>query len=249
MSHPHQTEAPVVRTALVVDDSAAARHRAATLLRLGGWEVVEAVGTDAALRMAEIVDFDLVVTEMAMRNGHGATLMRKLRESGSRARFLVTASRRTHQVRALASSAGAVACLPKPVDPRVFVDVMHGLAAVVGTPVETVVAPSTAAADLRERAAEMFLSGLPHRLASMAAGAREGDAVTVAHLADQLATDSARMDLTEVARAAHAVAEDARRGVVARSRLMELVAVCARLEAGRRALAGQAMHPVQATSR
>ena len=42
--------APAVRTALVVDDSAAARHRAATLLRLGGWHVVEAVGTDAALQ-------------------------------------------------------------------------------------------------------------------------------------------------------------------------------------------------------
>ncbi|WP_324276473.1 response regulator [Blastococcus brunescens] len=152
MSQPDPTDAPVVRTALVVDDSAAARHRAATLLRLGGWQVVEAVGTDAALRMAAIVEFDLVVTEMAMRNGHGATLMRKLRENGTRARLLVTATRRTHQVRSMAASAGAVACLAKPVDPRLFVDVLRGLAPVVRRPAEAP-APS------------------PHRRA----GARRGD--------------------------------------------------------------------------
>ena len=53
-----------IRTALVVDDSASARHRAATLLRLGGWHVVEAVGMDAALQLASIVEFDLVVPDM-----------------------------------------------------------------------------------------------------------------------------------------------------------------------------------------
>jgi len=119
--------APAVLTALVVDDSPAARHRISTLLTLGGWVVHEAAGTDEALRIAATVDLDLVVTDMVMRNGHGATLMRRLRETGSRARFVVTAARRTQQVRTLAASAGAVACLAKPVDPRLFVDVMKGL--------------------------------------------------------------------------------------------------------------------------
>ncbi|SFF79225.1 response regulator [Blastococcus tunisiensis] len=245
MSQPHPNESPVVRTALVVDDSAAARQRASTLLRLGGWEVVEAVGTDAALRMAAIVDFDLVVTEMAMRNGHGATLMRKLRESGSRARFLVTTTRRTHQVRALAASAGAVACLAKPVDPRLFVDVMHGLAPVIGRPVATVAAVREPAAGVRERAEEMYASALPHRLTAIAAAAREGDAATVAHLAGLLAVASDRMGCTEVAVAARAVADDARRGVVPQSRLMELVGACARVEGTRWGPAAtlQATHP------
>ena len=239
MSLPHETESSSVRTALVVDDSAAARHRAATLLRLGGWQVVEAVGTDAALRMAAIVDFDLVVTEMAMRQGHGATLMRRLRESGSRARFLVTASRRTQQVRSLAASSGAVACLAKPVDPRLFVDVMRGLAPAVHEPVVTAAAPEPAT-DAQERAEEMYASALPHRLAAIAAGAREGDAVTVAYLADLLAVASDRMGCTEVALVAHALAGDARRGVVPQARLMELVKVCSRVEDGRRKLAAQA---------
>jgi CheY-like chemotaxis protein len=242
MSRPHETESSSVRTALVVDDSAAARHRVATLLRLGGWQVVEAVGTDTALRLAAIVDFDLVVTEMAMRQGHGATLMRRLRESGSRARFLVTASRRTQQVRSLAASSGAVACLAKPVDPRLFVDVMRGLAPVVHPLVATAAAPEPAT-DAHERAEEMYASALPHRLASIASSAREGEAGAVAYLADLLAAASDRMGYSEVASVAHAVAEDARRGVVPQSRLMELVGVCSRVEGTRWAAVGQ---PAQA---
>src|SRR5215213_8618154 len=119
---------PSVPTALVVDDSFGARARVTMLLQLGGWRVHQAVGTEEALRVAALIRPDLVVTDMVMRNGHGATLMRRLREQGCTARFLVMAARRTHQTRALASAAGALACLAKPVDPRLFVDVMRGLA-------------------------------------------------------------------------------------------------------------------------
>ena len=77
----HQHEAlPSVPTALVVDDSFAARARVTTLLHLGGWRVHHAVGTEDALRLADLIDPDLLVTEMVIRNGHGATLMRRLRE-------------------------------------------------------------------------------------------------------------------------------------------------------------------------
>lgn len=69
----------------------------------------------------------------------------------------------------------------------------------------------------------MYASALPHRLAAIASGARKGDAVSVAYLADLLAVASDRMGYTEVAQVAHAVADDARRGIVAQSRLMELV--------------------------
>ena len=98
--------APSVPTALVVDDSFAARARITTLLHLGGWPVHQAVGTEDALRLAALTEPDLVVTDMVMRNGHGATLMRSLREQGSAARFLVVASRRTHQTRTLAGTSG-----------------------------------------------------------------------------------------------------------------------------------------------
>jgi CheY-like chemotaxis protein len=218
------------RTALVVDDSGAARHRIATLLKLGGWRVHQAVGTDFALRQAALLVPDLVVTDMVMRNGHGATLMRRLREEGSTAHFLVVTRRRTSQVRALASYAGALACLAKPVDPRLFLDVMRGLSPVAIPPNP---ASNGEPALLEEvpdgREAEMYLSALPHRLASIAASARRGDAVAVSVAADVLATASSRLGHAEVAFLAHAVAEDARRGIVAHSRLMTLVELCARM--------------------
>ena len=230
MSHPQHTGAPAVLTALVVDDSAAARHRISTLLILGGWRVHEAAGMDAALRLAAAVDPDLVVTDMVMRNGHGATLMRRLREHGSRARFVVTAARRTQQVRALAASAGAVACLAKPVDPRLFVDVLKGLTPVVTT--ELRAAPAVEP-ETMQRAEEMYASALPHRLAAIVAAARAGDAAGVAGAAELLAAGSAQLGHVDVASVSTALGRDARRGAVPQGRLMELVRVCSRAE-GRR---------------
>ncbi|WP_324276472.1 hypothetical protein [Blastococcus brunescens] len=90
----------------------------------------------------------------------------------------------------------------------------------------------------------MYASALPHRLAAIASGAREGDAVTVAYLADLLAVASDRMGYTEVAVVAHAVADDARRGVVPQLRLMELVRACSRVERTRWQPAGRATLPV-----
>ena len=192
---------PSVPTALVVDDSFGARARVTMLLRLGGWRVHQAVGTEDALRLAALIEPDLVVTDMVMRQGHGATLMRRLREEGSSARFLVMAARRTHQTRALAAAAGALACLAKPVDPRLFVDVLRGLA------------PDGAMAPARDDAApppprkigphavEMFAGALPHRLSAIAISAQAGDAAAVA------------------------VAADARRGVMAHARVVELQAL------------------------
>lgn len=117
------------RTALVVDDSAGARRRIGTLLRLGGWRVHEAVGMAAALREAAALDLDLVVTDMTMRHGNGPALLRALRSIGCAARFLAVSSEITPDVRARAAAADAAACLAKPVDPRLLVDVLAGLAA------------------------------------------------------------------------------------------------------------------------
>jgi CheY-like chemotaxis protein len=234
MNQPDQHGATAhARIALVVDDSAAARHRIATLLKLGGWRVHQAVGTDFALRQAALLVPDLVVTDMGMRNGHGATLMRRLREEGSSAHFLVVTRRRTSQVRALASHAGALACLAKPVDPRLFLDVMRGLSPVATAPNRTPAPePALLEDDAHGRDAEMYVSALPHRLASIATSARQGDAAAVSVAADVLATASSRLGHAEIAFLAHAVAEDARRGIVAHSRLMALVELCARMSSG-----------------
>jgi CheY-like chemotaxis protein len=239
MQHsPHDglhTGAPSVPTALVVDDSFAGRARIITLLHLGGWRVHQAVGTEDALRLAALVEPDLVVTEMAMRQGHGATLMRRLREQGSTARFLVVAARRTQQCRALASAAGALACLAKPVDPRLFVDVMRGLSPA-GVPAsvrvgavreESVAGPAPASGP---HAAEMFLSALPQRLSTIAISAQAGDAPGVAETAAALAVAGDRLGHAEIAFLSNSIARDARRGTVSHRRLVALVELCARLD-------------------
>jgi CheY-like chemotaxis protein len=224
------TGAPSVPTALVVDDSFASRARIITLLHLGGWRVHQAVGTEDALRLAALIEPDLVVTEMAMRQGHGATLMRRLREQGSSARFLVVAARRTQQCRALASAAGALACLAKPVDPRLFVDVMRGLTPTVAAPRtsdEPVAGPTI---ESGPHAAEMFLSALPHRLSTIAVSAQAGDATGVARAAEILALASERLGHAEVAFLCTSIARDARRGTVSHGRLVALVELCTRLD-------------------
>jgi DNA-binding NarL/FixJ family response regulator len=209
------------------------------LLQLGGWRVHQAVGTEDALRLAALIEPDLVVTDMVMRQGHGATLMRRLREEGSSARFLVMAARRTHQTRALAAAAGALACLAKPVDPRLFVDVLRGLA------------PDGAMAPARDDAApppprkigphavEMFAGALPHRLSAIAISAQAGDAAAVAVAADALAEAGHRLGYEEVAFVSSAIARDARRGLVTHGRLVALMDLCARLDT-RGALVAQA---------
>jgi CheY-like chemotaxis protein len=242
MSQSDSTPHPDVPTALVVDDSAGARRRITTLLQLGGWRVHQAVGTEDALRLAALIQPDLVVTDMVMRNGHGATLMRRLREQGSSARFVVTAYRRTHQTRALAASAGALACLAKPVDPRLFVDVMSGLT------------PTAVLRPRRDHAAPPsvdetgphpadFLSALPDRISAITTAAQAGDAAAVALAAESLATASDRLGHAEVSFMSSAIARDARRGTVTHARLATLMELCARLDGVGRALAGQATPP------
>jgi CheY-like chemotaxis protein len=236
---------PPVLTALVVDDSFAARARITMLLELGGWRVHQAVGTEDALRVAALIEPDLVVTDMVMRQGHGATLMRRLRDQGCPARFLVVAARRTHQTLALASGAGALACLAKPVDPRLFVDVMRGLAPVVAA-APTATSPRGAAApapveETGARAAEMYLSALPHRLSAIALSAQEGDASGVAVVAEALAAASDRLGHAEVGFLSSAIARDARRGMVSHGRLVKLVDLCAQIDRQGRALVHQAV--------
>jgi CheY-like chemotaxis protein len=212
----------------VVDDSFAARARVTTLLHLGGWRVHQATGTEDALRLAALIEPDLVVTEMVMRNGHGATLMRRLREQGSSARLVVVAARRTQQCRALASSAGALACLAKPVDPRLFVDVLRGLSPAAAAPSARNEPP--AAVESGPHAGEMFLSALPHRLSSIAISAQAGDAAAVAEAAEVLAVAGDRLGHAEVAFLSNSIARDARRGSVSQSRLVALIELCARLD-------------------
>jgi CheY-like chemotaxis protein len=223
-----------VLTALVVDADGDARRRVAGLLELSGWDVHQAAGTTEALRAADALDLDLVVTDAELPGGSGPALLRRLRATGSRARFLVVTTDPTDAVRAESAAAGALACVVKPVDAGLFLNFLRsratGLTAQETTPVlrDNVVLElddlhdADADAELMARLHDMYATALPGRLSAIAAGARSGDAPSVASAAYTLAGTSGQLGHPEVAAVCQAIAHDARRGVLAHARLVQL---------------------------
>ena len=220
-------------TALVVDPSRDARRRVGALLRLGGWQVVEATTAQQALHVAASRELDLVVTELVLPGQTGLALLSTLRSNGSRARFLVVTRNPGDRIRAAAASVGALGCLAKPLDPRSLIDFLRNRAA----------APKTARprhlrvvrdgedpqaevdAGTMARLDEMYLSALPHRFALIADSARAGDAMAVAAAAQTLGGASGQLGHPQIAMVCHEIAAEARRGVVSTTRLMELQAL------------------------
>jgi CheY-like chemotaxis protein len=217
-----------VLTALVVDDEADARRRVAGLLRLGGWQVSEAADALEALRLDATADFDLVVTDVSMPGENGPAMLRRMRRNGSRARFLVVTSDPTDDVRAESLTSGAMACLAKPVEARILLDFLRsrttGLAAQGTLPLESFdeLDADDLDADLMDRLQEMYVSALPDRLRAIASGTRSGDAPAVVSAAHTLAGTSGQLGHPEVASICRAIAADARRGVMAHARVVQL---------------------------
>ena len=216
-------------TALVVDDEAAARRRVAGLLRLGGWQVHEAADADAAHRISATADIDLVVTDVSVPGGTGPAMLRRMRHDGSRARFLVVTTDPTDEVRADAVTAGAMACLAKPVEARILLDFLRsrttGPAAqdqLTGPGDRADLHDDDVDAELMGRLHEMYLDALPARLRAIASGTRSGNAPAVVSAAHTLAGTSGQFGHPDVASICQAIAADARRGVMAHARVVEL---------------------------
>lgn len=219
----------LVLTALVVDDEADARRRVAGLLRLGGWQVREAADAEDALRQAAGSDPDLVVTDVSMPGESGPAMLRRLRANGSRARFLVVTSDPTDDVRAESGTAGAMACLAKPVEARILLDFLRSRTT--GPAAQVFLAEvrdwddlhdEDVDAELMERLQEMYENALPDRLRAIAIGTRSGDAPAVVSAAHTLAGTSGQLGHPEVASVCRAIAADARRGVMAHARVVQL---------------------------
>lgn len=229
---------PRVRNALVVDASDGARRRVRTVLRLGGWRVHEASGVIDALRQAASLELDLVVTDMALPDGDGAALLHRLRAGGCTARLLAVSAEGTAQVRARAAAAGASGCLAKPVDPRELVELLLRRAddpareepGVDGTP------PLHVAAERVDQDRAAYMNALPHRINAVVSSIQAGNVAATGSAALLLAKASERIGQDGVARVCEAIAADAQRGVLARARVTQLVALSAGVHRGIAAL-------------
>ena len=204
-----------VPTALVMGADAAGRAPLAALLQLTGWDVREAEGTREALVLARRLELDLVVVDLDGPAGEASALLRRLRLVGCRAHLIAAAGAAD---RAAALEAGALACLPRPVDARL----LTGLLARRAPGAQAPVAADVPDAELLDRLQEVYAAALPGRLAALADGARSGDAAALARASATLAGTSAQLGHLEVAAICRAIARDARRGVLARERVTEL---------------------------
>jgi CheY-like chemotaxis protein len=211
-----------VPTALVVGADPTGRALVAGLLRVTGWDVRDAAGTRDALALARRVDLDLVVTDLDGPAGEAPALMRRLRLVGCRAHLLAVTADAGPRDRADALEAGALACLPKPVDAGLLLGLLdrgapgpHGPAA--GSPTADDVD-----AELMGRLQQLYAAALPDRLTAIADGARTGDVTALARASATLAGTSAQLGHPEVAAVCRAIAQDARRGVLAHELVVEL---------------------------
>ena len=80
-------------------------------------------------------------------------------------------------------------------------------------------------AELMDRLQDMYRSALPERLSAISEHTSAGDAPAVASAANTLAGTSGQLGHPEVASICRAIAADARRGVLAHSRVQELQAL------------------------
>ena len=133
------------------------------------------------------------------------------------------------QVREESAAAGAEACLVKPVGPEVLMNFLHNRAT--GAVVQGQLAPITEVddlhdgdveADLADRLRDMYVAALPARVSAITAGARFGNTRAVVAAADSLAGTSGQLGHSDVAAVCQAIAADARRGVMAHAKVVEL---------------------------
>lgn len=210
-------------TALVVSPDAVARAQVADLLCLAGWDVQLAAGPEDAVRSALVTDLDVVVTEQELPGGAGTDLLRRMRRNGSRARFVVVTAAPTDEVRAEAAAAGALATLATPVTARVVLDFLRGRATgPAALPAEADADADPVDAELMARLQGIYADALPARLSAIDWHTRSGDATAVAFAAATLAGTSGQLGHPEVASICREIAADARRGVLAHSRVVRL---------------------------
>ena len=114
------------KTVLTVDDSATIRHMVATVVRAGGYDVIEAIDGVDGLEKAQHNDVALILTDQNMPRMDGFGLVSKLRTLPQYAKtpILVLTTEADATMKARGKAAGATGWLTKPFDPQVLLDVI-----------------------------------------------------------------------------------------------------------------------------
>lgn len=114
---------------LTVDDSPSIRKMVAMTLRMGGYDVLEAVDGIDGLEMALGHDVDLIITDQNMPNMDGLTLTRQLRAHPrfEHAPILMLTTESSPEMKAQGKAAGLTGWMVKPFDPQTLLGVVGRL--------------------------------------------------------------------------------------------------------------------------
>jgi HPt (histidine-containing phosphotransfer) domain-containing protein len=163
-------------------------------------------------------------------NAKGSTARTaRMRREGSCTRSLIVVADPTGDVPAEALTAGALACLTEPVEARALLNFLRSRTT--GLAAQEQLSGLRGWADshdedvdqgLMDRLRGMYLAALPDRLRAIASGTRSGDARAVVSAAHTLAGTSGQFGHPDVAAVCQAIAADARRGVMAHAKVVEL---------------------------
>jgi DNA-binding NtrC family response regulator len=110
---------------LLVEDEAIIRTEFALLLRRQGFDVVESPNGDQAVRLLDIHEIDLVITDLVLPQVHGLSLIDRIRERRPRMPVILISGymsqRAGDAIAATWSGAGEITYFRKPVRPSALV--------------------------------------------------------------------------------------------------------------------------------
>ncbi len=111
---------------LAVDDSGSLRQMLAFSLKMGGYQVTDAVDGNDGLKKAQATQFDLVLTDQNMPNMDGLTLIKSLRglPAYRTVPILMLTTESSAEMKNKGREAGANGWLVKPFDPKRLLEVV-----------------------------------------------------------------------------------------------------------------------------
>lgn len=111
---------------LAVDDSGSLRQMLAFSLKMGGYQVTDAVDGNDGLNKAQATQFDLVLTDQNMPNMDGLTLIKSLRglPAYRSVPILMLTTESSAEMKNKGREAGANGWLVKPFDPKRLLEVV-----------------------------------------------------------------------------------------------------------------------------